>query len=73
MLPLRTTLRQVARQKYQTNKLSVFSRRWSMKWEQDGRIGYSMHYGHTEQPTKYRLECHHINLSVESLVTYLLS
>jgi hypothetical protein len=39
---LRTTLRQVARQKHQTSKSRIFFRRRSMKWEHHGRIGYLM-------------------------------
>jgi hypothetical protein len=45
---LHTTLRQVAKQKHDTNKLRIFCRRWSTRWGLHGRIDCLMHYRLTE-------------------------
>jgi hypothetical protein len=63
----------VARQRHLISKLRIFFRKRSMKWEQDGRIGYPRHCGHIGWPTKHLLGCHPTNLSMGRPVTCLLS
>ena len=70
---LRTTLRQVAKQKHQINKSRTLYKRRSMRWGLYGKIDYPMHYGLTERPIKHHLECHHINWSMGRPAIYLLS
>jgi hypothetical protein len=41
------TLRQVAKQKHQINKLKTFCRRRSTRWGLHGKIDYPVHYGLT--------------------------
>jgi hypothetical protein len=54
---LHTTLRQVAKQKHQINKLRIFYKRRSTRWGLHGRIDYLIHYELTEQPIKHHLGC----------------
>jgi hypothetical protein len=60
-LLLHITLKQVARQRHQTNKSRIFYRRWLTKWELYGEIDYPRHYGLIERPIRHHWVCHHIS------------